>query len=200
MILALLLATASVSPEFELTAGAASPDPGAPSNTGPLAPALGARAGVSFEHLTLSAFLLGVAGGSTGEGFCGGSGGFCRYGQTSFSAMSGFATLRLHTSGNVQGFIEGGAGAGQLKSLSSNDLFENPAQHGRLGPAFFLAAGARWFPTRRVSVGLEAAWTKWTNVSRPEFTYGASPIAAASDLKVSALLVLFSVGFSPGRQ
>lgn len=197
MLLAILLVAASVTPEFEISAGAATPSPSAPSNGGPFAPALGLRAGLGLsDYFTLSASLLGVVGGSNDRVYCGGG---CN-GQASFSALTGLASLRLHTPGDVQAFLEGGVGVGVLRSLSSDDLFENPTEHGRLGPAFFVGAGVRWFPTRKVSIGLEAAWTEWTNVSRPDFTYGASPIAAASDLKVSALLVLLSVGFSPGRQ
>ena len=194
MLFALLLVAASASPEFEITAGAASPDATAPSHEVPLGPVLGARAGLNLGHLTLSASLLGVVGGSTREGNS-----TCDLGQGSFSALSGFVTLRLHTAGDVQGFIEGGLGGGQLRSLSADYLCESPGEHGRLGPALFLGAGARWFPTRRVSVGLEAAWTNWTHVSRFGFTYGTTQIASANDLTISALLVVFSVGFSPGR-
>lgn len=193
-----LLAAASLLPEFEVVVGYASPNADG-FREGPLAPALGARAGIDFaDHLTLSARVLGVAGPETSSSFCGGSGG-CRSGSASFRAISGFASLRLHTAGDLQGFIEGDLGVGHLISLSDNDLFENPAEHGRGGLAYQVGAGGRWFVTRGVALGVELAWTSWTNVSRPAFTYGNQNVPARNDLAASAFLVLLSVGFSPGR-
>jgi hypothetical protein len=76
---------------------------------------------------------------------------------------------------------------------------ENAAEHGRGGPAYLVGGGMRWFVARQVPIGLELAWTEWTNVSRPEFTAGAHTEPARSDLTVSALMLLFSVGWSAGR-
>jgi hypothetical protein len=60
----------------------------------------------------------------------------------------------------------------RLISVSADDLFENPAQHGRGGPAYLLAGGGRWFVSRQVALGVELALTKWTRVSRPEVWSG----------------------------
>ena len=90
-------------------------------------------------------------------------------------------------------------GVGHLISLSADDLFENPAQHGRGGPAYLLGAGGRWFAVRQLAIGVELAWTTWTNISRPGYTYGVENRPARSDLTASALLLLFSVGWSFGR-
>ena len=151
-----LLAAASLLPEFEVVVGYASPNADG-FREGPLAPALGARAGIDFaDHLTLSARVLGVAGPETSSSFCGGSGG-CRSGSASFRAISGFASLRLHTAGDLQGFIEGDLGVGHLISLSDNDLFENPAEHGRGGLAPHKAELAELTNGRGVTAGLEEA-------------------------------------------
>jgi len=198
MLLAMLLLAAPVALELELAGGVALPSADAPQD-GPAGPALQARAGADFfEHVTISAVLLGVVGEQTAASFCGGGGGACR-GNASFRAISGFVALRLHAAGDLQGFVEGGIGPGHLISLSADDLFENPAEHGRGGPAVLLAVGGRGFVSRQVALGLELAWTKWTNVSRPAFTYGATNLPARSDLSVDAIMLAFLVSWSTGR-
>jgi len=195
MLIAALLIAAPVSVELEFAGGVGWPSADAPQN-GPTAPALMARAGADFlEHFTLSATLLGIPGPETALSFCGSP---CR-GNASFKAISGFAMLRVHTAGDLQLFVEGGIGPGHLISVSADDLFENPAQHGRGGPAYLAGGGARWFVARQAAIGLEVAWTAWTNVSRPAYTYGISDIPARSDLTVSALMLLLSLGWSAGR-
>jgi len=141
--------------------------------------------------------VLGVAGSETARSFCGGGAG-CNM-EASFRAISALATLRLHTAGDWQAFVEGGIGPGHLISESADDLFENPAQHGRGGAAFLLAGGGRWFVARQMALGFEVAWTRWTHVSRPAFTYGVEDFPARSDLGVNALLLLLTVGWSAGR-
>jgi hypothetical protein len=195
MLLAVVLMAVPVSLELEIAGGLGLPSADAPMRDAPAAPALQARAGADFyEHVSISLALLGIAGGETARSFCAGGPG-CN-GNASFSAISGFATLRLHTAGDWQGFVEGGIGPGHLISLSGDALFENPALHGRGGPAYLLAGGGRWFVSRQVALGLELAWTEWTRVSRPEFMYGATLLPAESDLSVSAIMLLFSVGWS----
>ncbi len=130
----MLLLAAPVALELELAGGVALPSADAPQD-GPAGPALQARAGADFfEHVTISAVLLGVVGEQTAASFCGGGGGACR------------------------GFV-----------------------------------------SRQVALGLELAWTKWTNVSRPAFTYGATNLPARSDLSVDAIMLAFLVSWSTGR-
>ena len=139
MLLAMLLLAVPVSLELEVAGGFGQPFAAA-SHNGPTTPALQVRAGADFfEHLTISAALLGIVGGETGAPLCGGR---CT-GNASFRAMSGFATLRLHGAGDWQAFVEGGIGPGHLISVSADDLFENPAQHGRGGPAYLLVRRRR---------------------------------------------------------
>src|SRR5256885_7439285 len=115
MVLALLLmATAPVSLELEVAGGFAQPSADAPQN-GPTTPALQARVGADFlEHVTVSATVLGIPGRETARSFCGGGAG-CNM-EASFRAISAFATLRLHTAGDLQAFVEGGIGPGHLIS------------------------------------------------------------------------------------
>ena len=200
MILALLLAVMSAYPDFEATVGGAVPDVPPPNRGGPTAPLLGLRAGFhASDHLTLSGAFLGVLGPTTEGGFCGG-GSNCNS-SGAFSAISWLGLLRLHTAGDLQGFIEGGVGGGKLKSWSpsDSDRLENPTLHGRVGPVLFVGAGARYFVARTIPVGLELAWTRWTNVSRPSFPYGVSDQPAVDDLTVNAYLLMFTFGFTPGR-
>lgn len=204
MLMAMLLIAAPISPEVEFAGGIGWPSVEAPSNDVPAAPALMARVGADFfEHFAVSATLLGIAGRetSTSLSFC--AGGpitpRCSTGNGSFKAISGLAMLRLHTAGELQLFGEGGIGPGHLISVSADDLFENPGQHGRGGLAYLFGGGARWFAAQHVTVGFELAWTWWTNVSRPAYVYGADNIPARSDLRVSALMLLLSVGWSGGR-
>ena len=158
---------------------------------GPVAPALRLRVGADFDrHLTVAGTVLGIVGGEPERSFCGS---YCGP-NASFKAISGFASLRAHTPGDPQLFLEGGVGLGHLISVSAEELFENPAQHGRVGPAFFVGGGGRWFGGgQHVALGIDLSWTMWTNVSRPAFTYGASDLPARSDLTVRAILLLFSV-------
>jgi hypothetical protein len=195
MLIALLLAAAPASLELDVAGGVALPLADTPQN-GPGAPALQARAGADlFEHLTVSAALLGVAGAQTARPFCASP---CK-GNASFRAISGFLALRLHTAGDLQAFVEGGIGPGHLISVSPDDLFENPPQHGRGGPAYLVAVGGRGFVSRQLALGLEVAWTKWTNVSRPAFVSGATSFPARSDLSVDAIALLVVVSWSAGR-
>jgi len=201
MLIATLLIAAPISLELELAGGPGWPLGAAPYGA-PVAPALMARAGADlFEHLTVSATLLGIAGPETPLSFCfnlSGGGSLCQ-GNASFKAISGLLTLRLHTAGDWQLFAEGGIGPGHLISVSADDLLENAAEHGRGGPAYLAGGGVRWFVAQQVPIGLELAWTSWSNVSRPEFTNGAHTEPARSDLRVSALMLLLSAAWSAGR-
>jgi hypothetical protein len=191
----LLLLLSSVALEVELAGGVAQPHADAPEN-GPVTPALRLRVGADFDrHLTIAGTVLGIVGDETERSVCGT---YCGR-NASFKAISGFASLRAHTAGDLQVFLEGGVGLGHLISVSAENLDENPAQHGRIGPAFFVGAGTRWFGGEHVAVGLDLSWTTWTNVSRPAFTYGATDMPARSDLTVSAVLLLLSVAWTSER-
>ena len=148
--LAALLLAAALLPELEVALGAAGAvGPDAPDST-PLAFALRVRAGVELsDHFTLSAALLGMPGSEAQQTSCDVS---C-YGNGSFKAISGLALLRAHTAGDLQFFLEGGIGAGHLISLSGDDLFQNPAEHGRGALAYWLGGGGRWFAKRQVALG-----------------------------------------------
>ena len=160
---------------------------------------LQARAGVDlFDHLSLGATLLGVPGREEPLSFCGG--GLSCYHNASFRAISGFASARLRTSGeDLKIFGEAGIGVGHLISLSEDDLFENPPLHGRVGLAYLLGFGGRLFVTRKVAVGLALEMTTWTQVGHVAYTYGVQEEPAASDIAVSAFMVLLSVAFAPFR-
>jgi hypothetical protein len=193
--LAIALLAAGAALEVEISGGVAHPLAPAPAeDDGPSAVALQARAGVDFaDHLTVSGAVFGVPGSGTTTDSCGSD---CR-GNASFSALSGLAIIRLHSAGEVQAYVEGGLGIGQLSSLSGDDLFENPALHGGTGLSLWLGLGGRWFVTPRLAVGLTGGWTNWSNISRPAFTFGATDIPATTSLKASALLLMFSVGWRP---
>lgn len=187
MIAALLFA-AAITPEFELSVGPAfALDPISPV----FAPALHGSVGVNLlEHLTLGASLLGIPGSEPGNS----------PGSPSFKAISGFATLRLRSSGDLQFFAEGGAGAGHLIALSMNDSYyqESPPLRGRGGAAFLLGVGLRYFVSRRIAGGVKLSWTEWTNVGHAGHV-GTPVVTPESALTVSAFVLLFSLTFAPGR-
>jgi hypothetical protein len=162
----------------------------------PPAPCLKVRAAVHLlDYLAMGASLLGVPGSEPQRRFCGSP---CR-GNASFKAIAGFASLRLHSTGDFQMFAEGGLGIGHLISLSSDDLFEDPPLRGRGGPAYLAGGGARLFVARNVALGLELAWTKWTKVEQAAHQYGVVSLPAQTDLTASALLLLFSINYSLSR-
>ena len=186
--LGLLLVAAAF--EVEGSAGVAFPSPPTPSVVPSSAAALQFRAGVDFlDHLTVSAALLAVPGREAGNPAQG----------STFNAISGLAVARLHTSADLQAFADLGIGIGHVINASGDDPFENPALGGKAGPAFLVGGGGRWFVGRSLSIGVEAAWTLWTHVSRPQFVYGATMYPARDDLTASAVLLLLSIGFSSGR-
>ncbi|HXN54693.1 MAG TPA: hypothetical protein VN874_00385 [Myxococcales bacterium] len=179
--------------ELELSAGAAF-------NDKRNAPVMQARAGVDlFSHLTVGASLLGIPGSEDRRAFCALPSCYPTTPQTWFKAISGFVTLRAHTSGDLQVFVDGGVGVGHLISLSPSNLFEDPALYGRAGPAFLLGMGGRWFVTHNLAAGVELSWTQWTHVARPFYVYGADFVPATTTLAVHAVLLQFSLGWAFGR-
>jgi hypothetical protein len=176
---------------FDLALG-----PAVTGDVGPVTPALQARAGVDLTgFLEADAVFLGVLGDQTSSSSCGSG---CT-GNASFSAYSLFAALRPHTTGKVQFWLEGGVGVGHLVSLSDDDLFEDPAIHGRGGIALRFGGGVRWFVQPTFSLGMELAWTSWSNLSRPAYTYGTEDRPADPNFSTGATLLLFSLGWSTGR-
>ena len=163
MLVALLLLAAPVG-EIEASTGVALADAsGIP---------LMLRAGVApIDYLTISAAFLGIPGSEPDRKTCGSP----FPGNGAFKAVSGFVIFRAHTTGTVQGFFDAGIGIGHLIRLSADDLFENPAYEGRAGPAYWLGAGLRGVTASGLTIGIEAAWTRWTNVTRPAFIYGITP-------------------------
>ena len=190
----LLLLLAAPAFEVEVSGGAALGSPPDPAQ-GEMAPAVQLRAGVDLlDHLTVSAAFLGVPGNGSPYSPC-----FQCSATSTFRALSGFGILRVHTDAAVQAFAEAGIGVGHLISFSNSSYFENPPLAGRAGPAFLLGGGGRWFVGGGVALGLEAAWTMWTRVTRPPFEYGVTPEPATDDLRIHAVLLLFSVGWSSAR-
>jgi len=161
------------------------------------APMLRARVGVDLiGNLSLNATLLGAAGREPSRTVCGSP---C-LGNLSLRAISGFASLRFHNSGELQGFVELGLGIGRLINLSSDDLFEKPAIRGRGGFSMLVAAGARWFVLRSIGLGASLQWSMWTNVSQPAHGFGGPyDVAARDNLIVTALAPVLSIDFAPGR-
>ncbi len=191
----LILLLAAPALELEASGGVAVPLAPYPA-TGPIAGALQLRAGLDFfDHLTVSAALLGVPGSDAQNTQCG----LCFAQSPTFKAISGLGIVRYHTGGDLQAFAELGVGVGHLISLSDADYFENPPLSGHAGPAFLLGGGGRWFVSQGLALGVEVAWTMWTNVVRREFVYGATLMPARDDLTVSAVLLLFSIGWSSAR-
>lgn len=187
MIAAIVLA-AAVSPEIELSLG-----PGV--SLAPISPvaavALQAAVGVNLrEHWTLGASLLGIPGRGPSNS----------PGPSSFQAIAGFASLRLHSSGNLQFFAEGGAGVGQVISLTMNDSYyqESPPLSGSSGVAFLLGGGFRYFVSPGVAAGLKASWIEWTNVGHGGHV-GTPETSPESGLTVSAFLLVFSLTLAPAR-
>jgi len=173
MVVALVALIASVSLELELSGGLVS---GSGEQQSSSAPVLRTPVGVDLaDHFLLGASLLGVAGREQMEGSACPSP--CPV-DTSFRASAAFASARMHGSGDLQGFLEGGIGVGHLISLSGSDLFENPPLHGRGGLAYLVGAGARYFLFRQVAVGASVAWTLWTNVEQSAHSYGATRLPA----------------------
>jgi len=107
-------------------------------------------------------------------------------------------TVRLRTSGDFQWWAEGGIGTGHLISLQIDDSFEHPPRRGHAGPAFRLAGGIRYFVADQLALGGELAWMHWTNVEWAAGDTNRNDPAQFGQ-STSALLLLFSVGFSIGR-
>jgi hypothetical protein len=164
---------------------------------GTTAAMLQARVGVDFaHHLTLGATLLGVPGSDCNPCyFLKGSG------NAAFKAISGFISLRFHTSGDLQAFIDVEGGIGHLIILSPDDLFEHTQYRGRGGPAWMLGIGGRWFFAHTLAVELELAATQWSNVSHPAYASYASPplLPEESGLTAGAVMLLLGLVFSPFR-
>jgi hypothetical protein len=107
---------------------------------GVVAPMLRARVGVDLiENLSLNANLLGAAGSEPELT----SLGTVYRGSASFRAISGFASMRVRNAGDLQGFVEFGAGIGHLINLSADAKYGGPAMRGRGGLSLMLAGGAR---------------------------------------------------------
>jgi len=159
-------------------------------------PMLRARVGVDLiEMVSLNATLLGAAGSEPPRSFCVGP---CP-GSASLRAISGLVTVRPRSTGDFQGFVELGLGVGHLINLSADDQFENPARRGHGGLSLMLASGGRWFVSRTLALGAALQWSSWTQVEQPAYTSGSTIIPAQSGLSASALALMFSLDFAPGR-
>ena len=160
------------------------------------APMLRARLGLELtENFSLNATLLGAAGSEPPGGFCNSS---CKD-QSSLRAISGLASMRLRSNGDLQGFVELGAGVGHLILLSPRDPFENPAQRGRGGFSYLIASGGRCFISRKLALGLSLEWASWSHLEQAAHQYGNVAVPAQSGLSAGALALLFSVDFAPFR-
>ena len=187
-IVALLLA---VPIELGLSAGAGFAD----AREAVVAPMLRARLGLDlFDHLSLNGALLVAAGGEPVSNYCGVN---CR-GESGLRAVAALASVRVQSVGDLQAFIELGAGIGHLINLSADQTFENPPLRGRGGPAFLVEGGGRWFLSPGLALGLSMQWTQWTHVGHPAYA-SALDVPAESDLRVSVFAFLLSLDFEPFR-
>ena len=159
------------------------------------APMFRARAGVDLlDLLSLNATVLGSAQTDPHyNGCCTATNG------SSLRAISALGSLRLHNSGDLQGFLELGGGVGHLVELTPSQQFENPAMRGRGGFSWLVGAGGRWFFTRALALGGELQWIQWTRGELPAFTYGNLNLPAQSNLTQGALALMFSLDFAPYR-
>lgn len=153
-----------------------------------LAPIFHLRAGVDLrDHVGLSLSLISANGGQ------GSSNPFPL--QPAFAAWAALATLRFHSAGDFQFFIEGGLGPGHLIRLQVNDpaeLEDHPPFSGTAALAWRVAAGVRGRVSEFLWLGADLSFTEWSGVVRP-FSTRAGP--AASDLHAACVAAMLSLTF-----
>src|SRR5256885_500873 len=140
---ALLLAVApDVNVELELGGGFAHPLQGSPDTSGGYpfaAPALQSRVAVDFsDQLSCGAMFLAVVGGEAPNRIFAS---FNTPGPKAFKATSLLSSLRVHSPGSLQYWVEGGLGVGHLISLSTENAFEHAPLRGHAGLSGRMAAG-----------------------------------------------------------
>src|SRR5205085_9810065 len=102
-----------------------------------------------------------------GEGTKQGSGTAHGTDASAFSAWSGLASIRLHSAGEFQLWVEAGGGLGRVIRLQQNDSFEHPPSSSAPSPPRRIATGGRFPATKLFWVGAELAYLRWTGVSIP---------------------------------
>jgi hypothetical protein len=157
-------------------------------------PAIQARIAFGIlEHLSLGGSFLAVIGGEAPNrvACCGSDSG-----NQAFSATAAIASLRLHSGGTPQYWVEGGLGTGHLISLQTENSFEHPPLRGHAGVCARIATGLRWTIRENLLLGGELAWIRWSNV---EEAAGSGPFnaPAKSGLATSALLFVATIAFIP---
>jgi hypothetical protein len=191
--LALIAVAAAVSTpvaiEFEAAVGIARPyEDGFKDFSYDLAPIFNLRAGVDFvDHVGLSLSFVSANGPQ-------GSGNPFPF-QPAFAAWAAFVNLRLHSSGDLQLFVEGGVGPGHLIRLQENNLIDSqdhPPFSGTAALAWRVATGVRGRIFESLWLGADLSLTSWNGVVRP-FTTRAGP--AASDLSAYSLAAMLSLTF-----
>src|SRR5205814_10079377 len=87
-------------------------------------------------------------------------------GSHAFSATAGVVSVRFHSVGAPQYWIEGGLGLGHLISLQTESAFEHPPLRGHTGLSVRVSTGLRWAASDNFLLGGELAWMRWSNVER----------------------------------
>ena len=110
-----------------------------------------------------------------------------------FKATALLFSLRVHSSGRLQFWGEGGLGIGHLISLQTENSFEHAPLRSHAGLSARLAGGIRSAVGKRLLLGGELGLTRWSNVeSGPTGAFG-TPL---SGLSTSAMTLLFSATYS----
>ena len=192
---ALLLGLApDVNVELELGGGFAHPLQGSPDTSGgyPFAePALQSRVAVDFsDQLSCGATFLAVVGGEAPNRIFAS---FNTPGPKAFKATALLFSLRVHSPGSLQYWVEGGLGVGHLISLQTENAFEHAPLRGHAGLSGRMAAGLRSSIGRRFLLGGELGFTAWSNVESGPTGYNG---ASQSGLSTWAMTLLLSVTYS----
>ena len=190
---ALLLALSDVNVELELGGGFAHPLQGSPDTSGgyPLAaPVLQSRLALDIsDTVSGGATFLAVMGGEAANRVSG----VPDTGNKAFKATALLFSLRLHSPGSLQYWVEGALGVGHLISLQTDNSLEHAPLRGHAGLSARLAAGIRSSVGKRFLLGGELGLTAWSNVeSGPTGAFG----ARLSGLSTWAMTLLLSVTYS----
>jgi hypothetical protein len=114
-------------------------------------------------------------------------------GNKAFKATALLFSLRLHSPGSLQYWVEGGLGVGHLISLQTDNSLEHAPLRGHAGLSGRMAAGLRSSVGRRFLLGGELGFTAWSNVESGPTGYNGTRL---SGLDTWAMTLLLSVTYS----
>jgi hypothetical protein len=189
---ALLLAVVpDVNLELELGGGFAHSMEESSNSSGgyPLAaPALQSRVAVDFsDQWSCGATFLAVVGGEAPNRIYAS---LNTPGPKAFKATALLFSLRVHSSGSLQFWAEGGLGVGHLISLQTENAFEHAPLRGHAGLSTRLAAGLRSSVGNRFLLGGDFGLTTWSNVESGPTGYNGTRLSGLSTYAVTLLLSL----------